>query len=356
MKRPLKYLSHFTLGVLFWAAFFIPTAFAQTGHFVLLNQSNLSTSTSQTYGFTFSDFTIQIGSGYQGTTTSAFASFLITNYNSSQQNVTFTLSGDDSSNCVYDLNHNPNFINGNTIGDNPVQLYFATQVPHSDGVSGCTFEPQVTYTIDIFYRWWSSLASPPIPFYLRGAPTNTTGWIVTPGGQGASNVAVPQFAIAADNFQISPTASSSGFFLSGAQAFCNDQFSSSTGIGASITNGLCQVVGYLFIPTPLSVQSFQDIPLSLESTPPISWFTEIKNTITSEEASTTDNFINLTLNFGTSTAILGFNDLTVISTDTIARYLPDSTRVDLRNLIAVTFYLLTASLIYFQIKNLWKST
>ena len=292
-----------------------------------------------------------IGNGYTGTTTGIYTTETFTipaDVGYRADLLGFTNSGYTGSpftDCVFTLQTPA------TAGDRVFVQY------NANGGADCQLNPSLYYVVDTYggtggsYLWGVAAATKFPVTYL---------YLPVSGGIPAYGGWAPQFALVANGFQITPTANSTGLFLSGAQEYCNSQFGTSTagvfGIGTDIANGFCQAAGYLFIPTPDSIQAFETILVNLGNTPPISWFGEIKDTIEASDASSTDNFINLTINFGTSTQVLGFQSLTVISTTTIRRYMSDDTRKSFRNLIAVVFYLATASFLYYEIKKLWRTT
>jgi len=190
--------------------------------------------------------------------------------------------------------------------------------------------------------------------YYYGSPNNYKAW--TTSGYGTTTaVYLPYFALVTNGFQIfTPSSDSSGIFFSGAASYCDSAFASSTGISSYIGGGLCLALGYLFIPTPASVQSFQNIPSDIAATPPLSWFGELVNIFESGTASTTTAFPALAFNLGTTTSALGVTNIVVLSTSTLSTYMPDSTRLAFKYLIAIVFYLAAASAIYSQLKRTWQ--
>jgi len=338
------------IGFLFLGS---PFAFAQTGHFVLLSQGNLASTTSYYTGDLV--WSVRLGNGWNGTTTGAFGSASFHKNLGTDDNIIITLVGFTNSSysvstelCRYGSSGIATGFYSATSSNPFVQLAFEAESPSG----ACVMKPYLYYEIDLDEGFSTFGGSS--PGSVAGAQTYVppTGWTVNTQPYPPF---FPYFSIVANGFQITPTASSSGLFLSGAQEYCNNEFGSSTSFGSYIGQGLCIGLGYLFIPTAQSVQDFQNIPAVIGATPPLSWFGQIRTILSNAEASSTDNFINLSINFGTTTAVLGISTLDVISTTTMSRYLPEDTRASIKLLIGASFFLLAGALIYTQVRGLWNS-
>jgi len=148
-----------------------------------------------------------------------------------------------------------------------------------------------------------------------------------------------------------------GIATSSQAVYCYQNFASSTGfmdsVGLSISQGICNVGVFLFIPSSASIMGWNSNLNSLSSRAPFRWIGQMRTSLEGLTASSTDNYINLTLNFGTTTAILGFTQLTVISSTTLSKYYPDSIRTSTRNLIGIVFILLGVSFIYRDLQRVW---
>jgi len=137
-------------------------------------------------------------------------------------------------------------------------------------------------------------------------------------------------ALDVSSWSLVPTSTDTGIFVSGAQDFCNDAFASSTGIGATIGNGLCVAGGFLFIPSSDSLSQWSSMPQNLEAVVPFSYFFDVKNVLNGSSASTTQNLPTYSIDLGvldaaSSTAmgrILPTGNFSFFSTTTINRYLP----------------------------------
>lgn len=328
MKKTAQLLTLLTsLGMS--AVFFVPIAQAQTpgGHFVLVDQGRVSSTTAP---FSSSlNWSVNIGTGFSGTTTSAFVSETITTTAPNAQWSRVDISGFSDpgytigvSTCTYDSEDEPA---GSYSGF--VQLTHLFQETNN----GCVFSPNLYYNVEV-----SDFAP------AGGASSMTVdgvqGWSLPPGYSIVSAAYSPffsYFSIVADGFQITPTASSTGLFLSGAQEFCNAQFGTTTagifGIGTDIANGFCQAAGYLFVPTPQSIQQFQGLQSALSQAVPFSYVYEFFNDFDSLQASTTENLQSFSISFPSigSTTPLGAvvpTNFDILSTTTISKYYPDSAR------------------------------
>lgn len=124
--------------------------------------------------------------------------------------------------------------------------------------------------------------------------------------------------------------------------------------GNVVETGICNVLTFLFVPSDASLSAFlENKNVLVETRFPFSWLTDMREIFNEITATTTENFINLSLDFGTTTEILGFNDLEVISTSTISKYLSTETRTSLKTLLATVFYLLAAGFLYRSVQGFW---
>jgi len=337
MKKSPQRLALFFSGVL-GLFFFVPlVALAQqgSGHFVIVAQglvSATSTDFNVNSGNATAEFGINIGSGRTGTTTGAFVSFTadFTTANPGQYPVDLKIEDQTAGgNCEYRgalQQHYP----GATAQFEQLNFFSCTS-PQNEA-----FVPADTYIVDITYGY--TVANLTTQFVVEGAPINTTGWSVSYGVQGTDPVYpdfIPQFALVADGFQITPTAASSGYLLSGAGAFCNSQFGTSTGgvvgIVTDFPNAMCQVAGYLFIPTPESLQQFGQLQPILQQKIPFSYMYGVGGIFTGLTASTTENLPTMGISMpvmGTTTPLGNVipTHIEFFSTTTISKYYPDNVR------------------------------
>jgi len=155
-----------------------------------------------------------------------------------------------------------------------------------------------------------------------------------------------------------PDPSFAGFATSSVATLCDNSFATSTGfldsVASSISNGLCRVGAFLFVPSASVVSNFQNSWSSLTTQSfPFSWITDTRTILEGYVSTTTENFPTVTIGFGTSTEILGFSNLEVISTSTISYYLSDSIRTLIKTLLATMFYLLAIGYIYRNLQGIW---
>jgi len=155
-----------------------------------------------------------------------------------------------------------------------------------------------------------------------------------------------------------PETTLSAFASSTVATLCDSNFATSTGfldsVGSSISNGLCRVGAFLFVPNVSTINQFQQSWSTLTTTSfPFSWITDTRTILEGYVATTSEAFPSISIDFGSSTESLGFTTLDVISTSTISYYLPDSTRTLIKTLLASMFYLLAIGYIYRDLQSIW---
>jgi len=343
MKKAAQLLTVFLSSVVS-AAFFIPLA-AQAQIILPVSQGVQDVSDNQFYS-DHSTWSIQIPhQSFTGTTTGAFLVF-------------------DTGGVAYDRNYQSataQLTCGATTASytTDTATYWGNVIPSSqpsllDNGSPVFFDvSDQTCTVSIDY---TLIAGHPNKFDYYGEASSThPNWIVSGSGV-ASNVGVPYFSFATNGFQITPSASSLGIFFSGAVAFCNSAFASSTGIGAYIGNGLCVALGYLFVPTPESILQFGVIGDAAKTRLPFSYFYGIADIFQGLSASSTQNFpvysFGLSqIDFASSTAmgpILPSN-LEFLSSTTINKYMPVGMHDLLYNLMVLVIWVDVAFVLYHKI-------
>jgi len=359
MKNRLKYFAHIVSAMLVSGGFLfalVPVANAQSfGHFVFVNQSN-NTIESQfvpdVNGNTLS-WSIHIGTGWIGTTTGAFVT------------ATSTTSGWLADNDFIHLDINGTGPHGSsqcqyrTTGNQTIlQPIFNQLVMWSQSNSGCTFLSNQDYTILISV---SGHGGAHASGNIYGSSVNNTGWTVTQSGTLAPdpNVAIPQFAIVGNGFQITPTTTDSGLFLSGANDFCASAFASSS--APAIINDVgvagCDVLGFAFVPSPSSLQQYTGIQTYLAGVIPFSYYYDIAGIFSGSSASTSQNMVAYSANlsqfdFASSTGlgpILPTAPFSFFSSSTISHYLPVGMHDFLYNLMIGAIWVEVLFLLYRKI-------
>lgn len=143
-----------------------------------------------------------------------------------------------------------------------------------------------------------------------------------------------------------PATVSSGFDLSGADTFCKAQFASSS---FGIAQALCNVVGFLFIPSGDSLTQFTDGVQLVNEKVPYSYFQEIKG-IYSDVSSSSGTFpsINVSLlgSLGQSTATVSLFSLSAVQT-----YLPVGLLATLRTIMSSVLWLVFALFVWRTIRK-----
>jgi len=364
MKKLPKYLSSLPLLVGLWGAFLVPSVFAQSGHFVIVQQSQVPVSS--TYlgindgGGTFeSNWFYKIGNGWVGTSTNAFVTAQYT-ISSTASNVPalveireYTDSGYSSfvGACSYAAT--------TTVGTYPVSAGFLQLDPTGCSSSSYVFNPAHYYSVEVVF---TAKASEVVFTGYWGDSVNHTSYTMTAGQIDPIYPGfAPQFAIVGGGFQITPSASNSGLFLSGAQEFCNSAFGTSTagvfGIITDLPNALCQVTGYLFIPTQDSLGQFAQIPSNLLQRFPFSWYSQMQSIFSVLTASSTVNYPTISYAIGPSTPgyinIIVGRGITIANPTTIQALAPDSAWTLIRFLISTILWITFAYFIYRTVQNIW---
>lgn len=342
----------------------MPKAFAQSsGHFVFVQQSQITATdnyfgTNGGGGYFSQDWFINVGSGYTGTTSAAF---LTAQYSvlSSPGDVPayFEIRGYSDSGYT-------NFIeacgytSGAGTGTFPATGSFVELDVDSGNCSGThdVLKPNLYYQIEISFTEKPGV----INFTSYSGVASSTSFVVinsTPSPTFPNFI--PQFALAGDGFTITPSASSTGLFLSGAQEFCNSTFGTSTagffGIGTDIANALCQVTGYLFVPTPASLQQFSGLTPEMQQRLPFSYAYGLNNLYSGLTASTTDNMQSFSINnlgaFASSSAFASVvpQSIGILSTTTISKFYPDPIRVSMLFLASSAIWVILMLSIYHRI-------
>jgi hypothetical protein len=356
-----------------WATYLVPVASA-AGPVLVLGQGQLNASSSIMSNANIAEWGIFVGNGYSGKLgTIVEAVGPITSNGTGGWAGSFVGEVDQSS-----TTNNPYYIDascgfaaqnsGSVVTNGDVNFVTLAQTTEFNG--GCTLRPDLYTRVIVGIPFGHFVNSSWVDYYF-GSVTNNKGyhWSSTfnsaldcgwsntdPNSVPCRTDFFPYFSVTGGSFSLVPTTTSSGVFFSGAQAFCNAAFASSSGIGAEFSNALCIAGGFLFIPTSDSLAAFQNIPAVIGSSFPFAYITQIRTILAAAQASSSQNFINLTLPFGTSTQILGINNLAVISTSTFSKYVSDSQRNSMRDLLAAVFYLSAAAFIYREIQRVWQTT
>jgi len=199
---------------------------------------------------------------------------------------------------------------------------------------------------------WTTYGSTNVIAWPNGEATSTAIFGCPNSNNMVSNTGIEDFAFALDSNPpanwsqfASTTIYVPGLSTSTVEVYC---------AGNVVETGICNVFTFLFVPSDASLSSFlENKNVLIETRFPFSWLTDMREIFNEITATTTDNFINLSLDFGTTTEVLGFTDLDVISTSTISRYLSEETRTAIKTLLATVFYLLAAGFLYRNVQGFW---
>lgn len=119
-----------------------------------------------------------------------------------------------------------------------------------------------------------------------------------------------------------------------------------------ISVGLCQVGSYLFVPSPGILSSYADLPTVVQTKVPFSWFYALQSTYGQLSASSTDNMADVVIPFAStgigSTTAMGeiLPNVTLLSSSTIATYLPNPLRATVLDIESAAIWILFAYFIY----------
>jgi len=285
---------------------------------------------------------VNIGNNWVGTSTGAFITASTTTlYTSTQVRLDLQAYPNSSytgivADCIYERTV------PTTPGRNKFELSKIYEVSN-----GCTFDPTLYYQVVIFNPNGSTKTQ------FWGSNINLHGWQVIDEQSIGIGGWIPEFDIVGNGFQINPTTADSGIYLSGAKGFCNDAFASSTGIGSTISNGFCIALGYLFVPTPDSINQFGDLGLQLQGRIPFSYFYDIQNSFNSQTASSSSmQSLSISLPDISSSTPLGSlypTNIGILSTTTIDKYLPNNIRVSMLFLASAAIWVSVGFMLYRRI-------
>lgn len=157
-----------------------------------------------------------------------------------------------------------------------------------------------------------------------------------------------------------PSPNFAGFATSTLARTCDSSFATTTGfldtVGASISNGLCRVGSFLFVPSPDAITQFQNLASTTSSKIPFSYFYDVQAIYSGSSASTTQNFTSFSaglsaIDFSSSTpmgSILPTN-LTFLSSTTINHFMPVGMHDTLYNIMIFAIWFEVMYLIYHRV-------
>jgi len=345
--------------------FLAPFSFghAQLGNFVVMQQSDRSSVSSDYSSGAASVYVLRMGQGFSATSTSAFVSadFKYVSGNAILFELfQYTDAAYSSSVGVCDFG---------TLSQTGGNYYSATttgfiQLDHivaDDSGFGCGIQPSSYVALRIVYQH-ATFVSGNTRYYGSNATSSSITVDYTNSSRIDPNVVIPQFAVVTNGFTITATSTAIGLSsLSGAQSFCNSQFGTSTGgifgIGTDLANGICQVGLFLFIPSTAALGDFQQIPLTLQSKFPFAWGFAIKDLLSSLSTTTSANYPTVSYAIGTTTPgyyqnIVG-SGLSIATPTTIQNLAADSVWTTIRYLIGVILWISFAYFVYRKAMGIW---
>lgn len=168
-----------------------------------------------------------------------------------------------------------------------------------------------------------------------------------------------------DSF-FTPAPGFAGFASSTVATTCDNSFATSSGfldsVGSSISNGLCRVASFLFVPSPSSLRQFVSLASTSQQKIPFSYFYDIVNDFSSLSASSSVNVPTYTADLhgagiGSTTPIGNIlPSLEILSTTTINRYLPSGAHDALFLLARAAIWFGVGMFFYNKGKTLFKPT
>lgn len=144
-----------------------------------------------------------------------------------------------------------------------------------------------------------------------------------------------------------------GISTTSQQVYCYQNFASTTGfldsLGASVSQGVCNVAVFLFVPSSIAIANWQNLGSSTKSRIPFSYMYEAAAAYSTLTASSSNNFINVSLDmssWASSSLVTLPSQWVVLSTSTVSQYYPDPIRITFRALMATALYLGLALWLY----------
>lgn len=296
-------------------------AYAQQAPVIIVGQGQLFASSTAGSSSSVITFTYKIGAGYTGSSTEAV---LAVHTPAGQIN--------ENPSAVVDIEQfsDPNY--SNSVGFCRWESNFSgyqdglleLQIPGVSSGVGCVISPAnyVTVTGSVITNTGFGINGT----WLYGSTNNIHNWNVVVVGN--SNF-YPFFDVIGNGFTLEASSTASALDLSGASAFCNQQFGTSSSIASDFGAAICTAVGFLFIPSQASITQFADIPTGLSQKAPFSWVFQTIGTWDSLTATTTENVPQYSIDLAAtgigSTTALGDilpTQMDLLSSSTINKYLP----------------------------------
>jgi len=153
-----------------------------------------------------------------------------------------------------------------------------------------------------------------------------------------------------------------GISTSSQRAYCNSSFATTTGfldsVGSSISNGMCNVGVFLFVPNTNTLSQFSNLASAVQAKFPFAYFFSAKDTLDGLVASSTSNAPTYTYNLhdlgiGSTTAVGNIlPNFTVFSSSTVTAYFPAGLFDVLKSLAGLAIILTLFADIFFTVKGL----
>lgn len=285
MKKPPQHtLARLFFGVLIWGAFSIPYAHAGTIQSQLLNDVRYDLDYPGSYGY----FLQPLG-------------YLSGNFSGVQLWVSFINTVFDSQVVLREYPSEAEFIENGNWGTN-TQVSMSSGDPLTDP-SGFAVYDMSNYTLDPtkFYVIEFSVVTDPGPAskYILGTGSGFFGLPLLHGypDQATSTEQSMYFQVfdsAGPTQYFTPDPTYSGLATSSVATMCDNSFATTSGfldsVGASISNGLCRVGAFLFVPSGSVLSQYASFPDTLGNKVPFSYYYDLETAFSSSSASSTGNF------------------------------------------------------------------
>lgn len=164
-----------------------------------------------------------------------------------------------------------------------------------------------------------------------------------------------------------PSSVLAGFSTTTVATLCDSSFATSTGfldsVGSSISNGLCRVLSFLFVPNASTLDSFGNFTGSFQTKIPFSYFYDVVNEFNSLSASSSINIPTYSIDLhsaglGSTTAIGNFlpTSMDLLSSTTVNKYLPAGVHDALFTLVRAAIFWMVGFYFYRRIRGMFEAT
>jgi len=269
--------------------------------------------------------------------------------------VQYWFSGGVSSNGALEVWLSENDYKTNNTANRIAQLTYSGCTQQSSGLTDCTLSTATTTQSSRYYVVLASLLDPAIdptsPSAVLGTTLATGRTLLVDGGTATTpNGRALYWQLYSGTAQVffTPDPNATGFASSTVNTLCNDNFATSTSfidsIASNISNGMCRVVVFLFVPSSSAINQYTSFNQTLQSKIPFSYFYDLATLYDSVVGTSSPTFIDVSFDISSTTvASTSFGSfipsITAFSTTTISEYLSPTFLSLLRSLMVSALYL-----------------